>query len=59
MDILIALLVFVIIAAILLWLVGQVPLPEPTRKIVTICLVGILLIAFVVRFVGPYLGGAK
>lgn len=55
MEVLIALLIFVVIAVVLLWLTDQFPLGDPTKKIIKIVIVAILLIAFLLRFSG-YLG---
>lgn len=55
MEILISLLIFVVIALVLLWLLGQLPIPDPTKKIVTMIIIAILLVVFLVRFVTPQL----
>lgn len=55
MDILISLLIFVVIAVVLLWLLHQLPITEPYRKILIVVVVALLLLVFLVRYVAPYL----
>ena len=45
MEILISLLVFLVIASVVWWAVGMLPLPSPVRPIVLVILVIIFLIA--------------
>lgn len=54
-EFLLALLVFVLIAVVALWLLDQLGLPQPSAKIVRAIVVLILLLVFVQRYALPYL----
>lgn len=50
-SLLIGLLVLVLVVYIAFWIIGQMGLPQPARMIVT-CIVGILALLWLLRYVG-------
>lgn len=54
-ELLLTLLVLVVVLAVCFWLIGQLGLPAPTQRIITVILVAIALVVVIVRFLAPLL----
>ena len=54
-SLLIALLVLILVGGVLYWILQQLPLPEPWKKIALAILVLILLLVFLQRYALPFL----